>query len=253
MAKTVLITGATSGIGKACALRFSSEGWRVIINGRRKDRLEELYSLIRKKFNVEVHILPFDVCDKNAVFDSVGNLPEEWKAIDLLVNNAGLALGLDPVDQADTGDWDTMIETNLKGLLYVTKAVVADMVKRKKGHIINLGSIAAKETYPKGSVYCATKKGVEAITQGMRIDLLEYNIKVSLINPGATETEFSLVRFKGDNEKAENVYKGYQPLTGEDVANAVFFAASLPPHANINDLLLMPTAQASANFFHKKT
>ena len=252
MTKTALITGASSGIGKACALKFAGEGWKVILNGRRKGHLEDLGNYIKNEFNGQAYILPFNVSDKQAVFKAIEKLPEEWKKIDLLINNAGLAAGADPIHKGSTDDWDTMIDTNLKGLLYVTKAVVNGMVERKEGHIINIGSIAAKDTYPKGNVYCGTKRGVEAITNGMRIDLLEYNIKVSLINPGATETEFSLVRYKGDKEKAESVYKGYTPLYGEDVAQVIYFAANLPPHVNINDLLLMPTAQASAVCFNKK-
>ncbi len=253
MGKTVFITGATSGIGRSCAYKFASEKWNLIINGRRKDHLEELSKHIESNYECKVHALPFNVSNKDAVFSAIDSLPKEFKNIDLLVNNAGLAVGLDPIQNGNTDDWDAMIDTNIKGLLYVTKAVVPDMIKRKSGHIINIGSIAAKDVYPKGNVYCGTKRGVEAITFGMRMDLLDYNIKVSLINPGATETEFSLVRFKGDKDKAEKVYKGYQPLSGDDVANVIYFAATLPPHVNINDLLLMPTAQASANFFNKKS
>ncbi len=252
MTKTVLITGSTSGIGKACAMRFASEGWNVIINGRRKGHLEKLKKEIENSSNSKAFSLPFNVSDKNAVNTAIENLPKEWRNIDLLINNAGLAVGLDPIHKGNPDDWDAMIDTNIKGLLYVTKAIVPGMIKRKSGHIINIGSIAAKDVYPKGNVYCGTKRGVEAITFGMRMDLLEFNIKVSLVNPGATETEFSLVRFKGDIEKAENVYKGYKPLSGEDVANVIYFAATLPPHVNINDLLLMPAAQASANLINKK-
>ncbi len=253
MTKTVLITGSTSGIGKACAIKFASQGWNVIINGRRKGHLEKLKKEIENSSNSKAFSLPFNVSDKNAVNTAIDNLPKEWRNIDLLINNAGLAVGLDPIHKGNSDDWDAMIDTNIKGLLYVTKAIVPLMIKRKSGHIINIGSIAAKDVYPKGNVYCGTKRAVEAITFGMRMDLLDFNIKVSLVNPGATETEFSLVRFKGDIEKAENVYKGYKPLSGEDVANVIYFAATLPPHVNINDLLLMPTAQASANFFNKKT
>ena len=253
MTKTVLITGSTSGIGKACAIKFASQGWNVIINGRRKGHLDEIKKEIENSSNSKAFSLPFNVSDKNAVNTAIDNLPKEWRNIDLLINNAGLAVGLDPIHKGNPDDWDAMIDTNIKGLLYVTKAIVPGMIKRKSGHIINIGSIAAKDVYPKGNVYCGTKRAVEAITFGMRMDLLDFNIKVSLVNPGATETEFSLVRFKGDIEKAENVYKGYKPLSGEDVANVIYFAATLPPHVNINDLLLMPTAQASANFFNKKT
>jgi len=253
MTKTVLITGSTSGIGKACAIKFASQGWNVIINGRRKGHLDEIKKEIENSSNSKAFPLPFNVSDKNAVNTAIDNLPKEWRNIDLLINNAGLAVGLDPIHKGNSDDWDAMIDTNIKGLLYVTKAIVPLMIKRKSGHIINIGSIAAKDVYPKGNVYCGTKRAVEAITFGMRMDLLDFNIKVSLVNPGATETEFSLVRFKGDIEKAENVYKGYKPLSGEDVANVIYFAATLPPHVNINDLLLMPTAQASANFFNKKT
>jgi len=253
MTKTALITGASSGIGKACALKFAEEGWNVILNGRRKGHLEDISNHIKNELNGQVYSLPFNVSDKEAVFKAIEGLPKEWAKIDLLINNAGLAAGSDPIHKGSTDDWEAMIDTNLKGLLYVTKAVVNGMIEQKEGHIINIGSIAAKDPYPKGNVYCGTKSGVEAITNGMRMDLLEYNIKVSLINPGATETEFSLVRYKGDKEKAENVYKGYTPLSGEDVAQVIYFAAILPPHVNINDLLLMPTAQASAVFFNKKS
>lgn len=251
MSKTVLITGATSGIGEACAFKFASEGWNLIINGRRKVHLENLREKLKKEYDCESYCLPFDVSNKTQVFERIEKLPKEWNNIDLLINNAGLAAGFDSIHKGCTDDWDIMIDTNIKGLLYVTKAVIMGMVKRKKGHIINIGSIAAKDTYPKGNVYCATKSAVDALTKGMRMDLLDYNIKVSLVNPGATKTEFSLVRFKGDMEKSDNVYKGYEPLSGNDIAEVVFFAATLPPHVNINDLLVMPSAQASAVLFNK--
>ncbi|MBW6460987.1 MAG: SDR family oxidoreductase [Bacteroidales bacterium] len=251
MKKTVLITGATAGIGKATAYRFAAENHRVIITGRRKALLEKVAVDLRDKFQAEVLPLAFDVRDRSAVEQHLGNLPDDWKAIDILVNNAGLAAGLDPVHEANPGDWDLMIDTNVKGLLYVSKVIIPIMVRQGHGHIFNIGSIAGKEVYPKGSVYCATKHAVDALTRGMRMDLLPHGIKVTQIAPGATETEFSLVRFKGDRERAEKVYKGYEPLEGEDVAEIIHFISILPERVNVNDILIMPMAQASATIFHK--
>ncbi len=252
MSKITMITGATSGIGKACAQQFAAIGHKLIITGRRLERLEALKDELEKEFDVPVLILHFDVREPKAVEQAIGSLSDYWCNIDILVNNAGLALGFDTIDEGSLADWEQMIDTNVKGLLYVTHAVAPGMKKRGHGHIINIGSIAGREVYPKGNVYCATKYAVDALSKGMRIDLLEAGIKVTQISPGAVETEFSQVRFHGDQQRASNVYKGFQPLSGKDVAHVVIFAASLPEHVNINDLLLMPTAQASATIFNKK-
>ncbi len=249
--KTIFITGATSGIGHACAEKFAQAGHQLILCGRREKRLQELGTKIEKEFKVATYVLKLDVSKKEDVYNAVKKLPFHWRNVDVLINNAGLALGLSGIDEGFDDDWEQMIDTNLKGLLYVSKAVIPLMKKQESGHIINIGSIAGVETYPKGNVYCATKHAVSALTKGMRMDLLPYGIKVSQVSPGATETEFSVVRFHGDEEKASNVYKGYSPLTGTDVADVIFFVASLPPHVNINDLLVMPTAQASATLFNK--
>lgn len=252
MSKITMITGATSGIGKACALRFAAMGHKLILTGRRIDRLEAMKDDIEKAFAVPVLILPFDVRDQKAVEKAVNGLSDYWSDIDILVNNAGLALGLHSIEEGLLSDWEQMIDTNIKGLLYVTRAVAPGMKNRGRGHIVNIGSIAGREVYPKGNVYCATKHAVDALSQGMRIDLVSYGIKVTQISPGAAETEFSKVRFYGDEERARNVYKGFKPLSGNDVAEVVAFVVNLPEHVNINDLLLMPTAQASATIFHKK-
>ncbi len=246
MKKIILVTGATSGFGKAIAELFAKNGYNVIINGRRKERLDELEGKIKADFGVDVYKLPFDVRDKEVVFEEINNLPEAWKNIDVLVNNAGLASGLADIQDGDIDDWEKMIDTNLKGLLYVTKAVVPNMISRKSGHIINIGSVAGKEVYPKGNVYCATKHAVDALNKSMRIDLLPHRIKVTAINPGMAETEFSVVRFHGDENRAKDVYKGLTPLYAEDIAELAWFAASRPPHVNINDLTVTPTAQATA-------
>ncbi len=243
------ITGATSGFGKAIAIQFAAHGWDVIINGRRKERLESLEKEIISTFETKVFTLPFDVRNQIDVKDSISSLPHEWKKIDVLVNNAGLASGLSVIQEGEISDWDLMIDTNVKGLLYVSRAVMPGMVERKKGHIINIGSIAGKEAYAKGNVYCATKHAVDALSKSMRIDLLPYGIKVTSVNPGAAETEFSMVRFKGDTEKAEQVYKGYVPLKAQDIAEVVYFAASRPDHVVLNDIIITPLAQANtANF-----
>lgn len=252
MSKTTMITGASSGIGKACARQFAAMAHKLILTGRRLERLEALKDELEKEFDVPVLILHFDVREHKAVEQAIGGLSDYWSEIDILVNNAGLALGLDTIDEGSLADWEQMIDTNIKGLLYVTRAVAPGMKKRGHGHIINIGSVAGREVYPKGNVYCATKYAVDALTKGMRIDLVGAGIKVTQISPGAVETEFSQVRFHGDQERASNVYKGYQPLSGKDVAHVVAFAASLPEHVNINDLLLMPTAQAAATIFNKK-
>ncbi len=252
MSKTVFITGATSGIGRACAEKFANSKDQLILCGRRGERLRQLSEELEKKHGIAVLSLVLDVRDREAVSKAIQKLPYHWKRIDILVNNAGLALGLSGIDGGDTDDWDRMIDTNLKGLLYVSKAVIPLMKEQGSGHIINIGSIAGLETYPKGNVYCATKHAVASLTKGMRIDLLPFGIRVSQVSPGAAETEFSVVRFHGDEEKARNVYNGYQPLTGDDVADAVHYVAGVPAHVNVNDMLLMPAAQASATIFHKK-
>ncbi|HEV7329967.1 MAG TPA: SDR family oxidoreductase [Flavisolibacter sp.] len=249
--KTVFITGATSGFGEACADIFAKNGYHLILNGRRAERLAALQEKLQKEYNTSSYLLPFDVQDRKVVQTAIGSLPEDWQSIDILINNAGLALGRDHFDAASIDDWDTMIDTNVKGLLYVSKAILPFMIKRKSGHIINLGSIAAKDVYEKGNVYCATKAAVDSISKGMRIDLLPHHIKVTAIHPGAAETEFSVVRFKGDKQTADSVYEGYQPLIAEDVADIIFYCATLPPHVCINDLVVTPTQQANGIYFQK--
>jgi NADP-dependent 3-hydroxy acid dehydrogenase YdfG len=253
MAKIILITGATSGFGKATAEIFAANGYDLILNGRRADRLEELCKSLVKKFNIAALTLPFDVRDEKAVFDSINHLPAEWKNIDILFNNAGLALGRDYFDEADLNDWNIMIDTNVKGFMYVAKAVSQLMVARKQGHIINMGSIAGKQVYEKGNAYCASKYAVDALNHAMRIDLLRHNIKVTGIHPGAAETEFSLVRFKGDGDTAKKIYDGLTPLTPEDVAGVIWYCASLPPHVCINDLTITCTRQADGIYFYRNS
>jgi 3-hydroxy acid dehydrogenase/malonic semialdehyde reductase len=250
--KTALITGATSGIGEACAHLFAQQGYRMILVARRAEKLEKIAKHFTDKYAVEITTLIADVRDKAALSRVLEELPEDWKQVDVLINNAGLSQGLDPIDKGDTNDWDTMIDTNIKGLLYVTKIVSGWMVSNQKGHIINIGSIAAKEVYANGNIYCATKHAVDALNQGMRIDLLPHGIKVTAIHPGMVETEFSKVRFKGDEERAGKVYEGFDPLQAQDIAEAIWFAVSRPAHVNINDMLIMPTAQASATVVNKK-
>lgn len=252
MTKTILITGATSGIGKSTAKRFATNGYNLIITGRRKELLEKLKNELINTFHVDVLTLNFDVRDKNEVAKAINTLPNEWKAIDILVNNAGLASGLGAIQDGDLDDWEKMIDTNVKGLLYVTRAVSPIMIERGSGHIINIGSIAGKEVYANGNVYCATKHAVDALTKAMRIDMLLHNIKVTQIAPGAAETEFSLVRYHGDADKAKAVYNGFTPLTPDDIADAIWYVASVPAHVNINDLVIMPAAQASPSHFNKK-
>ena len=252
MNRTIFITGATSGIGRACAEIFAAAGDQLIINGRREDRLQELKLIIEKKYKIKVWISVFDVRDKELVFKKIMELPEEWRSIDVLINNAGLALGRDLFDLADINDWETMLNTNVNGLLYVSKAIIPLMIPRKQGHIINLGSVAAKEIYERGNIYCVSKAAVDAISKSMRIDLLQHAIKVTAIHPGAVETEFALVRFKGDKEKSSKVYEGFTPLSAEDIANTIFYTASLPPHVCINDLVITPVSQADSIYFHKK-
>ncbi len=251
MSKTILVTGATSGIGQACATAFASKGYRVIICGRRSDRLASLKHHIEQEHHNDVLAIQLDVRDRTSVERAIEQLPSDWSAIDILVNNAGLALGLSGIEEGDQDDWDQMIDTNVKGLLYVSRAIIPGMVQRKSGHIINIGSIAGREAYPNGNVYCATKYAVDALTKSMRIDLVSYGIKVSQISPGAVETEFSLVRFHGDSDRADSVYKGFKPLTGDDIASAVLYAATLPAHVNINDMLIMPVSQANATTIYR--
>ena len=252
MEKIILITGATSGFGKAIAEKFAQGKWNCIITGRRADRLHAVADELREKHQVRVLSLVFDVQKKDEVFQQLSHLPDEWKEIDVLVNNAGLALGRDSFHEAHLADWETMIDTNLKGLLYVTKSVVNDMVRRQCGHIINIGSIAAKEVYEKGNVYCATKFAVDAISKSLRLDLLPHQVKVTAIHPGAAETEFSMVRFKGDGQKAEAIYRGYSPLLAEDIADIIWYCANLPAHVCINELVVTSTAQANSTSFLKK-
>ncbi len=250
--KTVLITGATSGIGLACAHKFARSGNNLILTGRRASRLGDITQTLEKEYGIKVLPLCFDVRNNSEVQQNLGSLPKVWADIDILVNNAGLAVGLNTFQEGEIDDWERMIDTNIKGLLYVTRVVLPGMTKRKKGHIINIGSIAGKEVYPNGNVYCATKHAVDALTKAMRIDAVKYGIKVTQVAPGAVETEFSVVRFKGDKNKADAVYKGFEPLHPEDIAEVVYFATTLPAHANINDMVVMPTAQASATIFHKE-
>ncbi|MGB5388431.1 MAG: SDR family NAD(P)-dependent oxidoreductase [Eudoraea sp.] len=249
MKKTAFITGATSGIGKATALFFASKDIRLIICGRRKELLIKLQKQLEPL--TEVYALNFDVRDKNAVSNAINSLPEEFSHIDILINNAGNAHGMDPIETGSLEDWDAMLDINVKGLLYVSRAIVPKMVERNSGHIINIGSTAGKEVYPKGNVYCASKHAVDAINQGMRIDLNSYGIRVGAVNPGLVETEFSNVRFKGDNKRADSVYKGFQPLKPEDIADIIYFVISRPSHVNIADLVVMPTAQASSTIVKK--
>jgi NADP-dependent 3-hydroxy acid dehydrogenase YdfG len=288
MNKIVLITGASSGFGEACARKFAAAGgYDIIITGRRKDRLDSLQREITASTGstgasttsitrtgttsgtsstsgtgstgslssspaTRVLSVVFDVQDREAVFTAIGSLPADWKGIDILVNNAGLALGRDFFEEADMQDWETMLDTNVKGLLYVSRAVLPGMTARKQGHIINMGSVAGKEIYEKGNAYCASKFAVDAISKSMRVDLLRHHIKVTAIHPGAAETEFSLVRFKGDETAAKKIYDGFKPLSAEDIADAVYYCASLPPHVCINDLVITCTAQADAIYFHKQ-
>ncbi|HEX2536465.1 MAG TPA: SDR family NAD(P)-dependent oxidoreductase [Chitinophagaceae bacterium] len=252
MEPIVFITGATSGFGAACARRCAAKGYRLILNGRRAERLQKLAAELHEAHGTSTFLLPFDVQDREAVFRAVESLPSEWQDVDVLVNNAGLAAGRDLFPDARLDDWETMIDTNLKGVLYVTRAVVPAMIRRSRGMIINIGSIAGKEVYERGNVYCATKHAVDALSQAMRIDLLAHNIRVTAIHPGAAETEFSLVRFKGDAAAAQKVYEGFTPLQAEDIASIVLFAIEQPPHVCISDLVVMPTQQANAYLFHKK-
>lgn len=241
-----LVTGATSGIGKCTAEIFAKNGYDVIITGRREDRLNEIKKYLESAYKIKAHLLCFDVRKLSEVEKAIGSLPDEFKKIDVLVNNAGLAAGLSAIQDGNIDHWERMIDTNIKGLLYITKNVSKLMIENKKGHIINVGSIAGKEAYANGNVYCGTKHAVDALNKGMRIDLLPHNIKVSAVNPGMVETEFSVVRFDGDEARAKKVYEGLQPLKPEDIAETIFWMASRPAHVNINDVIIMPAAQANS-------
>ncbi|PHN95153.1 NAD(P)-dependent oxidoreductase [Maribacter sp. 6B07] len=249
MTKSAFITGATSGIGKSTAIHFALKGINLVLCGRRQDRLDALEKELGKE--VQIHTLNFDIRSKEAVHAAIASLPSEFSQIDILVNNAGNAHGLDTIQDGSIDDWDAMLDINVKGLLYVSKALMPQMIARKSGHIINIGSTAGKEVYPKGNVYCASKHAVDAINQGMRIDLNGTGVRVGAVNPGLVETEFSNVRFKGDEERADNVYKGFQPLKPEDIADIIYFVVTRPYHVNIADLVVMPTAQASSTIVDK--
>src|SRR5688572_282588 len=249
MKPKAFITGATSGFGKAIVIKLAQQGWEIIKIGRRKERLDEHSNEIKTQHHTEVYSLCFDVRNQEEVQTAFASLPEEWKTIDVLINNAGLASGFGPIQDGALSDWEDMIDTNIKGLLYVSKEIMSGMTVRKSGHIVNIGSVAGKETYANGNVYCATKHAVDAISKSMRIDMLPFGVKVTAINPGAAETEFSLVRFHGDPEKAAAVYRGYTPLEAEDIAEVVLFAISRPRHVVLNDIIITPLAQANtANF-----
>ena len=250
--KTVFITGASAGIGRACAAAFAREGARLLLCARRMEKLTELTTELQKNHNVDCHLFELDVRNQKDVEKSIAGLPSEWQKIDILLNNAGLSRGLAKLHEADLTDWEEMIDTNIKGLLYVSRAVVPGMVSRKNGHIVNIGSIAGHEVYPGGNVYCATKHAVDAITKGMQIDLVDTPVRVSTVDPGMVETEFSLVRFHGDTEKANTVYQGLTPLAGDDIAEAIIFCVTRPAHVNIHQLRIMPTAQAAAMVAHRE-
>ena len=247
-----LITGVTSGIGKSSAEIFAKNSYDLIITGRRKDRLEKLSDDLQTKFKIKVLLLNFDVRNLIEVEKQLSSIGKEWEKIDVLINNAGLASGLSAIQDGDIHDWETMIDTNVKGLLYVTRQIAPLMIQNGKGHIINVASLAGKQTYPKGNVYCATKFAVDALSQSMRIDMLEHGIRVTNIAPGLVETEFSLVRFHGNAERAKQTYANFQPLTADDIAEIIFWTASRPAHVNINDIVITPTAQANAYLVHRK-
>lgn len=251
MKKIALITGASTGIGNATAHKLAEKNYNLIITGRRKNLLDDVKKELGIKYKCDVLTLNFDIRDPKQVEEMIDSLSENWKKIDVLVNNAGLAAGLNPIQSGDLEDWDQMIDTNVKGLLYITRKVSPLMIENGHGHIINISSIAGKEVYENGNVYCATKHAVDALTKGMRIDLVKHNIKVTSISPGAVDTEFSLIRFKGDNDRAAKVYEGFTPLFAADIADAIIFAITRPPHVNINDMLIMPTAQANATTIYR--
>lgn len=245
------ITGATSGIGEACAKKFASMGWDLIITGRRSEKLAELQTQLLEKFPIKVLTQNYDVRNLGDVQKNISSLNEYWSQIDVLINNAGLAVGRGPFQEGIYDDWERMIDTNLKGLIYVSRELTPIMIKNGKGHIINIASLAGIESYGGGNVYCATKHGVRALSRSMRIDLIQHGIKVSVVSPGAADTEFSIVRYKGNQELAEKTYNGFEPLKGEDIAESVFFMANQPKHVNIEEIFILPTAQASATIFHK--
>ncbi|MBW4545169.1 MAG: SDR family oxidoreductase [Symplocastrum torsivum CPER-KK1] len=249
----VLITGASSGIGEACARVFAQAGAKLILTARRQERLEQLADQLSKTYACELHLLPLDVSDRTQVQTTLESLPASWQEVDILINNAGLSRGLDKVHEASIQDWEEMIDTNIKGLLYMTRSLLPGMVSRGRGHVINIGSIAGHQTYPGGSVYCATKAAVKSISEGLKQDLLGTPVRVSSVDPGMVETDFSNVRFRGDTERAKKVYQGVTPLTPDDVADVIFFCATRSPHVNINEVILMPTAQASATQVSRQT
>jgi serine 3-dehydrogenase len=250
--KVVFITGASSGIGRACARAFARDGAKLIMAARRRSRLEELEAELRFAKGTKTHLVEVDVRRQPAVDKAVDELPAAWHDIEVLVNNAGLSRGLDKLHEGKTSDWEEMIDTNIKGLLYISRAVIPGMVKRGRGHIINIGSIAGHEVYPNGNVYCATKFAVRALSKGLRLDLLGTGLRVSNVDPGLVETEFSLVRFRGDQERAEKVYQGYTPLSPDDIADAVIYCATRPPHVDVSEIVVMPTDQASTTLVNRK-
>ena len=251
MKKTILITGASSGIGEGCARKFASQGARLILNSRSADKLTALAEELKEKYDAECYLMPFDVCNRESAAAALNALPQEWKSIDVLVNNAGLAIGVDKEYEGNLDEWDVVIDTNVKALLSMTRLVVPGMVERGRGHIINIGSIAGDAAYPGGSVYCATKAAVKALSDGLRIDLVDTPLRVTNIKPGLVETNFSVVRFRGDKEKADNVYRGIKPLNGDDIAEVVYFAASAPEHMQVAEILVMPTYQATGTIVSK--
>ena len=252
MNKTILITGASSGIGAGCARKFASEGARVILNSRSVDKLKSLAQELKDKYGTDCYVMPFDVCDRKAASAALEALPDEWKSIDVLINNAGLAVGVDKEHEGNLDEWDVVIDTNIRALLSMTRLVVPGMVERGRGHIINIGSIAGDAAYPGGSVYCASKAAVKALSDGLRIDLVDTPLRVTNIKPGLVETNFSVVRFRGDKDKADNVYKGIHALTGDDIAEVAYFAASAPEHMQVAEILVMPTNQATGTIVSKK-
>ncbi len=251
MKKTILITGASSGIGEGCARKFASQGARLILNSRSADKLTALAEELKEKYDAECYLMPFDVCNRESAAAALNALPQEWKSIDVLINNAGLAIGVDKEYEGNLDEWDVVIDTNVKALLSMTRLVVPGMVERGRGHIINIGSIAGDAAYPGGSVYCATKAAVKALSDGLRIDLVDTPLRVTNIKPGLVETNFSVVRFRGDKEKADNVYRGIKPLNGDDIAEVVYFAASAPEHMQVAEILVMPTYQATGTIVSK--
>jgi 3-hydroxy acid dehydrogenase / malonic semialdehyde reductase len=253
MKRTILITGATSGIGEATALKLAENNYNLILTGRRNERLQLLKGKIESETQAEVLTLCFDVRNRHKTEAAINNLPEKWKKVDVLINNAGLAVGLSSIANGDTDDWERMIDTNIKGLLYISKVISARMIDQGEGHIINISSIAGRETYPMGNVYCASKHAVQAITKGMRLDFLQHGIKVTSVCPGAVDTEFSLVRFKGDLQRAQKVYEGFTPLYAEDIAETILFVVTRPKHVNIDDILVMPADQAYSRDFNRKS